>query len=201
MTTIEYYFTLNSPWTYMGARRFAEIVQAHKATVVVKPAKFGPIFEQTGGLPLGKRSPQRQAYRLMEMKRWTAYHGRPINMHPKHFPSDETAATRLVIAADLQGKNAFRFATELGCALWEREQSLADETTIADCAQRAGIDLAALKAAAPDAATLDAAWQKNTDDALARGVFGAPSYVLPSGEFFWGQDRLEFLDRALATLG
>jgi 2-hydroxychromene-2-carboxylate isomerase len=201
MTTIEYYFTLNSPWTYMGARRFMEIVQAHKATVIVKPAKFGPIFEQTGGLPLGKRSPQRQAYRLMEMKRWTDYHGRPIKISPKSFPSDEAAATRLVIAAAMQGKNAVRLATELSGALWEREQQLSDEATMADCAERAGIDLAALRAAAPDQAALDAAWQKNTDDALARGVFGAPSYVLPSGEFFWGQDRLEFLDRALAKLG
>jgi 2-hydroxychromene-2-carboxylate isomerase len=201
MTTIDYYFSLNSPWTYLGAARFGEIAAAHKVEIIVKPARFGAIFEQTGGLPLPKRAPARQAYRLQELKRWKEYRGLPIHIQPKGFPSDEVAATRLVIATAQQGKNAFGFATELGRALWEREESFADAAVVAAAAQRAGVDLAAVKAAAPDDATLDAFWQKNTEDALARGVFGAPSYVLPNGEFFWGQDRLEFLDRALAKLG
>ena len=198
MMTIEYYFSLNSPWTYLGAARFGEIAKAHKAEIVVKPARFGAIFEQTGGLPLPKRAPARQAYRLQELKRWRDYRGLPIHIQPKGFPSDEVAATRLVIAAAQQGKNAFGFATELGRALWEREESFTDAVAVEAAARRAGVDLAAVKAAAPDDAALDAIWQKNTEDALARGVFGAPSYVLPDGEFFWGQDRLEFLERALA---
>jgi 2-hydroxychromene-2-carboxylate isomerase len=198
MPTIEYYFSLNSPWTYLGAARFSEIAKAHNAQIIVKPARFGAIFEQTGGLPLPKRAPARQAYRLQELKRWRDYRGLPIHIQPKGFPSDEIAVTRLVIAAAQQGKNAFGFATELGRALWEREQSFTDATAVSEAAARAGVDLAAVKAAAPDDAALDAIWQKNTEDALARGVFGAPSYVLPDGEFFWGQDRLEFLERALA---
>ncbi len=198
MTTIEYYFSLNSPWTYLGAARFGEIAKAHQAQVLVRPARFGAIFEQTGGLPLPKRAPARQAYRLQELKRWRDYRGLPIHLQPKGFPSDEVAATRLVIAAALQGKNAFDFSMELGRALWEREETFTDSATVEAAAQRAGVDLAAVKAAAPDAAALDAIWQKNTDDALARGVFGAPSYVLPDGAFFWGQDRLDFLERALA---
>lgn len=201
MTTIDYYFTLNSPWAYLGSRRFAAIAKSANATVVVKPAKYGPIFAETGGLPLPKRSPQRRAYRLMELRRWRDHLGIPIVLEPKGFPSDETAATRLVIATALQGRDALGFATELGKNLWELERTLSEPADIEDAAKRAGIDLAAVRASAPADAELDAIWERNTQEGLARGVFGAPAYVLPSGEFFWGQDRLDFLDRALKKTG
>ena len=195
--TVDYYLSLNSPWTYIGSAPFAEIAKRNGVTVNVKPAKFGPIFEQTGGLPLPKRSPQRRAYRMMELKRWREVRGLPLNLEPKHFPCDDAAATRLVISAKLQGKDAHRLSVELGRALWEREESLADLAAVALAAQRAGLDAAALRAGGPSDAELDALFQQYTEEALAAGVFGAPSYVLPSGEIFWGQDRLDFLERAL----
>jgi len=195
--TVDYYLSLNSPWTYIGSAPFAEIAKRNGVTVNVKPAKFGPIFEQTGGLPLPKRSPQRRAYRMMELKRWREVRGLPLNLEPKHFPCDDAAATRLVISAKLQGKDAHRLSVELGRALWEREESLADLAALALAAQRAGLDAAALRAGGPSDAELDALFQQYTKEALAAGVFGAPSYVLPSGEIFWGQDRLELLERAL----
>ncbi|QDW38189.1 2-hydroxychromene-2-carboxylate isomerase [Bradyrhizobium sp. KBS0727] len=195
--TIDYYVSLNSPWTYLGSAPFAEIARRHGATVNIKPAKFGPIFEQTGGLPLPKRSPQRQAYRLMDLKRWREMRERPLNLEPKYFPCDDSAATRLVIAAKLQGKDAHRLSLELGRALWEREETLADPATLASAAARAGLDAAVLRAGSPSDAELDALLEQYTQEAVKAGVFGAPSYVLPSGEIFWGQDRLELLDRAL----
>ena len=198
--TITYYLSLNSPWTYMGSAPFAEIVRRYGATVDVKPAKFGPIFEQTGGLPLPKRSPQRQAYRLMELKRWREVRGIPLTVEPRYFPSDDLAATRLVIAAKLQGKDAHRLSLEFGRAIWEREESLADAAVMSAAAQRAGLDAAALRAGGPPDAELDQLYEQYTQDALKAGVFGAPSYVLPSGEIFWGQDRLELLERALKKL-
>lgn len=199
MATIEYYFSLNSPWAYFGTARLQAMTKAHNATVAVKPARYGAIFEQTGGLPLPKRSPQRQAYRMMELKRWRAHLGIPIVLQPKGFPSDEVAATRLVIAAAMQGRDALSFARELGKNLWEMERTLSEPGDIAAAAERAGIDLAAVRGAAAPDAELDKIWEKNTADGLARGVFGAPAYVLESGELFWGQDRLEFLERALKT--
>ena len=195
--TIDYYMSLNSPWTYLGSAPFAEIAARHGATVDIKPCKFGPIFEQTGGLPLPKRSPQRQAYRMMELKRWREVRDAPIHLEPKYFPSDDAAAVRLVIAAKLQGMNAHRLSLELGRALWEREESLADPAAMAQAAQCAGLDAAALRTSGPSDAELDALYDKYTQEALAAGVFGAPSYVLPSGEIFWGQDRLDLLERAL----
>lgn len=198
MATITYYMTLNSPWSYLGSAKFADMAAAFGHTVDIKPVKFGVIFPQTGGLPLPKRAPARQAYRLMELKRWREVRGLPINIQPAHFPSDETAGTRLLIAAKLQGKDAHRLATELGRALWEREENLADEAALAAACQRAGLDLAAIRTAAPPDAELDAKHDTYTSEALARGVFGAPTYYLESGEFFWGQDRLELLEREFA---
>src|SRR5947199_4522087 len=154
--TIDYYMSLNSPWTYLGSAPFAEIAGRNGAIVNIKPCKFGPIFEQTGGLPLPKRSPQRRAYRMMELKRWREVRSAPINLEPKYFPCDDSAATRLVIAAKLQGKDAHRLSLELGRALWEREETLTDPATLASSAERAGLDAAALRAAGPSDAELDA---------------------------------------------
>jgi len=199
--TIDYYMTLNSPWTYLGSALFAEIARRNGAAVNIIPSKFGPIFEQTGGLPLPKRSPQRRAYRMMELKRWREVRGIPLTLEPKHFPSEDTAATRLVIAAKLQGKDAHKLSLEFGRALWEREEALSDPAAIAAAAERAGLDAVKLRSAGPPDAELDALLEQYTRSALAAGVFGAPSFVLPSGEIFWGQDRLELLERALKKLG
>lgn len=198
--SIDYYLSLNSPWTYMGSALLAEVAKRNGATVNVKPAKFGPIFEKTGGLPLPKRSPERRAYRLMELKRWREVRDIPLVLQPKNSPSDDLAATRLVIAAKLQGKDARRLATEFGRAIWELDQPLGDAAVMASAAKRAGFDAEALRAGGPSDAELDGLYEQYTQEALAAGVFGAPSYVLPSGEFFWGQDRLEMLERALKML-
>jgi 2-hydroxychromene-2-carboxylate isomerase len=199
MPTLGYYMTVNSPWTYLGSARVAAMAKRHGWTVDIKPARFGEIFPKTGGFPLPKRSPERRAYRLMELKRWRDHLGIPINIEPKHFPSNEVPATRLVIAAKLQGKDAHTLATEIGRSLWEREEDIADPGVLARAAERAGLNAAAIRSANPSDAELDAVHAAFTEEALSRGVFGAPSYVLPTGEFFWGQDRLEFLDQAMTT--
>jgi 2-hydroxychromene-2-carboxylate isomerase len=194
--TVDYYMTLNSPWTYLGSALLAEIARRNDTSINIKPCNFGPIFEQTGGLPLPKRSPQRRAYRIMELKRWRDVRAIPVTLEPKYFPCDDTAATRLVIAAKLQGKDAHKLSLELGRALWEREESLADPATISLAAQRAGLDVTELRTSHSDA-ELDMVHDQFTKEALIAGVFGAPSFVLPSSEIFWGQDRLELLERAL----
>ena len=200
MTTVDYYLSLNSPWTFLGSALSAEIARRNHVTVNVKPAKFGPIFEQTGGLPLPKRSPQRRTYRMMELKRWREVRGIPLTLVPKYSPCDDTAATRLVIAARLRGEDALKLSLELGRAVWEREETLADASVVSSAAERAGLDAAALRTGGPSDAELDALHEQYTQEALAAGVFGAPSFVLPSGEIFWGQDRLELLERALKQL-
>lgn len=197
MPVVTYYMTVNSPWTYLGSARFADITRRHGCSVDVKPAKFSEVFAKTGGFPLPKRSPERRAYRLMDMKRWRDHLKIPINVEPKHFPSNEVPGTRLLLAAKLAGKDAHALATEIGKALWEMEQDIGREDVLAECAARVGLDATAIRRAGPSDAELDALHDRYTAEAIAQGVFGAPSYVLESGEIFWGQDRLEFLDRAL----
>jgi 2-hydroxychromene-2-carboxylate isomerase len=198
-TTVDCYLSLNSPWTYLGSGRLMAMRRRLGFAVAVKPAKFGDVFQATGGLPVHKRPPARQAYRLVELERWSTHLAIPINLQPRHFPGDETAGVRLVIAAALTGQDALALSSEIGRALWEREESIADDATLAAAAERAGVDLSRLRREAPPAPDLDAAWENNTNEAIARGVFGAPSYVLPTGKIFWGQDRLEFLERAIVT--
>lgn len=198
MRVIDYYMSLNSPWTYLGVQRFIEITKRHHCKVNVKPSKFTEVFAKTGGLPLAKRAPERQAYRMMELKRWRDHLDIPIVLQPKHFPSDETPGTRLVIAAVLKGMDGLALSREIGRSLWERDEGIADSIVLAASCRRAGLDMSEIKAKAPSDAELDKIWDANTHEAVAQGVFGAPSYRLASGEFFWGQDRLEFLDRTLA---
>jgi len=197
MTGVSYYLSLNSPWSYLGSGRLIEMTRRLGVTVDVKPARYGEVFAQTGGLPVAKRPPARRAYRMMELSRWREHLAIPIVLEPRHFPSDETAGTRLVIAAARAGQDALTLSREIGRALWEREESIADPAVLAAAAARAGVDIDAVRATAPSEAALDAIWDANTAEAVSRGVFGAPSYVLASGEIFWGQDRLDFLERAL----
>ncbi|MEM9027979.1 MAG: 2-hydroxychromene-2-carboxylate isomerase [Pseudomonadota bacterium] len=200
MAIVDYYLSLNSPWTFLGAQRFAEIVKRHGAIVRTKPTNFGEVFAATGGLPLPKRAPERQTYRMMELKRWRAHLDVPIVLEPEFFPSDETAGVRLVIAAELAGLDALAISIEIGRELWERDHNIGEESALKTAVTRAGVDYEALTQSMPDDAQLDAVWAANTKEAVSRGVFGAPSYVLESGEIFWGQDRVEFVDRALAAL-
>ncbi len=199
MTSIEYYISMNSPWTYLGSNRFREMAKRHKLHVDVRPARFAEVFAQTGGLPQPKRSPQRRAYRLVELRRWRDHLAIPLVVEPKHYPTDERAAAHLVIAAGLQGRNALALSGEIGRAQWEREEDIATRPVLEAAADRAGLDYEQIVRAAPQAAELDRLWDDNTSRAVAAGVFGAPSYVLPSGEIFWGQDRLAFLESALGA--
>ncbi len=194
---IDYYITLISPWTYLGSQRFAEIVERHGAEVRVKSVNFGEVFPRTGGLPLPKRAPERQAYRMMELKRWRAHLGIPINLEPKHFPANDETAACMVIAAGESGGNALVLAQAFGKAVWEQERDIADPATCEAIAKETRHDAKALMAKAMEPATKEHR-AALTEEAIARGVFGAPSYVYRD-EIFWGQDRLDFLDRALAA--
>jgi 2-hydroxychromene-2-carboxylate isomerase len=194
--TIDYYLSLNSPWTYLGSGRLEEIAKAHGARVRVKPVDYGVIFPKTGGLPLAKRAPARQAYRLVELQRWSKALGVPLNLHPGFFPAAEQLAACTVLAAGETDGAPLKLAHAILRAVWVEERDIADAATleaIADATGHSGINLMA-RACEPE--TLES-YRALTEEALERGVFGAPTYVL-DGELFWGQDRLEFLDKALA---
>ncbi|MFY0613757.1 MAG: DsbA family protein [Hyphomicrobiaceae bacterium] len=200
MIKMEYYLSLNSPWTYLGSARFIELVEKYNVEVDVKPANFGDVFSKTGGLPLPKRSPQRQAYRMFELKRWRDELGLPIILEPDNFPSNEARGVHAVIAAKIAGGNALGLSAEIGRSLWEKDLNIGDMAVIEEAGRRAGVDVAAVLAAAPSADELDAIWQANTKEAVEKGIFGAPSYRFEDGEIMWGQDRVHFVAKKLAAL-
>ena len=195
--TIDYYFSLNSPWAYLGSRLFEEIAQRHGAAIRVKPVNLGEVFPRTGGLPLPKRAPERQAYRLVELERWRRYRDVPLTLHPAYFPADEALAAGCVTALGPRSGDALRLAHAVMRAVWAEERNMADEATLAEILRETGQDPDALFAKARAADTL-AAYKAETEAAIARGVFGSPTYIYKD-EPFWGQDRLEFLERALAA--
>jgi 2-hydroxychromene-2-carboxylate isomerase len=194
--TIDYFISLNSPWTYLGGDRLIALAARHGATVTVKPVNFGEVFAVSGGLPLPKRAPQRQAYRMMELKRWRAFLDVPLTLEPKYFPADETLAAHMVIAARERGDDALGFSQAILRALWAEDRDTGDRSTLMDIARSNGLDADAIVtfAESGDAERLRKA---DTQEAVERQVFGAPSYVYRD-EIFWGQDRIEFLDRALS---
>jgi 2-hydroxychromene-2-carboxylate isomerase len=192
---IDYYFSPISPWAYLGGPRLIEIAARHGAEVRVKPVALKTVFPQTGGLPLAKRAPARQAYRLMELRRWRDHLGLPITLHPAHFPAPDEAAAGLIIAAGETGGDPLRLSQAVLAAVWAEERDIADPATLEAIAGETGHDGPALLAKAEDPA-IQATYQALSEEAVARGVFGSPTYAL-GDELFWGQDRLDFLDRAL----
>jgi 2-hydroxychromene-2-carboxylate isomerase len=196
---VDYYFSPISPWTYLGHARFTDIAKRHGAVVNVKPADFGKVFPVSGGLPVAKRAPQRQAYRMVELKRFRDYLKLPLNLQPKFFPVSADPAAQFIVAAGRAGGSdaAMRLAGAMLRACWAEERNIADAETLAAICTEQGMNAAALAAAAQSDEVIAeyAGW---TQEAIARNVFGAPSYVV-DGEIFWGQDRLEFVERALAA--
>ena len=199
MKTIEYYFSPQSPWSYLGHQRLLDIAARHGAQVDPRPVALSKvIFPNSGGVPMKQRAPQRQAYRLVELKRWAQYLDLPLNLHPKYFPvSNDEPATLLIAAAINQaGKDdALRLMHAVYRAVWVDDKDIANPDTLVELANGCGLDGQALLAAQEDARKLV---DRYTQAAMERQVFGAPWYVY-NDESFWGQDRLDFLERALAS--
>jgi len=195
--TIDYYFATVSPYAYLGHDRLNAIAQKHGAAIAVKPINLGEVFPVSGGLPLSKRAPQRQAYRLVELQRWARHLGKPMHIQPQFFPvNGDLAAYWILAALELGSTQAMTLAGAVGRAIWEQERNIADAATMETIAKECGLPIAALatRAQAPDIAEKYVAL---TQEAIARGVFGAPTYMV-ADELFWGQDRLDFLDRKMA---
>jgi 2-hydroxychromene-2-carboxylate isomerase len=196
--TVDYYFAPQSPWAYLGHQRLAEIVQRTGAALRVMPIDLGgKVFPISGGLPLGQRAPQRQAYRLVELKRYGQYLNVPLNVKPKYFPVGGDDAARLIIAADLAhgAGAAMAIAGAILAACWAQERNMADDKVLAELLHEQNLPASLLEQSHSQA--VQVRYETYTQAAIDAGVFGAPSYVV-DGEIFWGQDRLDFVERALA---
>ncbi len=195
-TTVEYYFTPVSPWAYLGHARFVAMLQQTGAAVELKPTDYGVVFAETGGLPLKQRAPARQAYRLVELKRFSDYLGVPLHPEPKHFPVSGDKASKLILAAAASHERmqALDLAGRFGRAVWAEQRNIGDAAVQQAIVEEAGMPASLMQAS--DSADIAAAYAACTRQAVAAHAFGAPSYVI-DGEVFWGQDRLDFVERRL----
>ena len=194
--TLSYYFTLQSPWSYLGHAEAMAITARHRLQVLWKPINLLAVFPESGGLPLAKRHPKRQAYRDIELRRWRDKRGMSLNLRPQFWPIDIALADRTVIALAEEGVDPDAFVRAAFAGLWVKDADLTSAATIGDFLAATGSDARAL-AAAQSQATGDL-YESNTREALDAGVFGAPTFIF-DGEPFWGQDRLSLLDDALSS--
>lgn len=193
MPHIDYYFTPLSPFAYLAGDRLERIAATHGARITYKAIDFGRALTAMGGLPVAKRSAARQEYRLQELPRIAKRNGMPITLHPAHWPTDGAPSTAAILAAEAAGGgDVGALARRLLAACWAEEKDIADPEVIATALRASGFD--------PEALNIAAAKERIaplTDEAIERGVFGAPFYIVGEQKF-WGQDRLAYLDDHLA---
>ena len=200
MIEIDYYCFPLSPFSYLAALDLEAIAARQGATIRYKPVQLMRIFAETGTPPVNERHASRQRYRLQDLARLARARGMPINLPPRHFPTNPVPASAAIITAEAVapagegdlGALVFGFLR----AVWAEERDIAEDAVVRNVLAGAGFD-----PALADTGLLTAVetLERNTDEALRRMVFGAPSYVVDE-EVFWGQDRLPFLEAHLEAL-
>ncbi|MGR3571733.1 DsbA family protein [Brevirhabdus sp.] len=196
MKNIDYYFATISPFTYLAGTRLEEVAAKHGAQITYKPLDIIALFGRTGGTPPGQRHVSRQEYRLQELTRQAAKAGLPMTMKPAHFPTNAAPSSYAIIAAqDAGGGDLGKLVHSFTAACWAEERDVAQDDVIRDCLEKAGFD-----PALADSGMLRGAevYTANLEEAVNRGVFGAPFYITGDDQRFWGQDRLDDLDLHLA---
>jgi 2-hydroxychromene-2-carboxylate isomerase len=197
MPTIDYWFTLASPWAFLGHDAFMKLAKAHDVAINYKPVFLGEVFKATGGLPLAQRAPARQRYRMLELQRWRELRAIPLKLKPRNWPFDPALADRCVVAIAEAGGDPSGFMRAVWEASWVKEEDCGQEAKLAELLSRSGHDAKDVLAAAKSD-EIGKIYAARAPEAIAAGVFGSPCYVL-GGEVFWGQDRLDLLARALET--
>jgi 2-hydroxychromene-2-carboxylate isomerase len=194
---VDYYFSLPSPWAYIGHKLFREVVSTYDLNVNHKPVVLVDLFSETGGLPLTRRHPVRQRYRMLELQRWRDKRRLKFHLQPANWPFDARLVDGVVIAAVEAGHDPDPFLSRAFAAVWEDQLNLADPATVAKLSDDCGLPGQQLveRSGSEEVA---AVYEQNRLDALAADVFGSPAYVL-DGEVFWGQDRIELLADALKS--
>jgi 2-hydroxychromene-2-carboxylate isomerase len=199
MAHIDYFFSTLSPFTYLAGARLEQIAGRHGAGISYRPLDIMALFARTGGTAPAQRHESRQSYRLEELARLSAKNGLPLHLRPAHFPTNAAPSSYAIIAAQMAGGGDLGgLVQSVLRACWAEEKDIAEDAVVRACLEGAGFDPALADRGLLQGAETYAA---NLEEAVKRGVFGSPFYVTGDGARFWGQDRLEDLDRHLAALG
>ena len=195
MAHIDYFFATLSPYAYLAGNRLEEIAAKHGATITYKPFDLISGFGRTGGQPPKDRHPSRQEYRAIELTRQAKKLGMPFKLQPAFWPTNGAPSSYAIIAAQATGGDVGKLCQLIMHAVWAEDRDIAQDDVVRDCLVKAGFD-----PAIADKGLLQGAdtFARNLEEAVERGVFGAPFYILDDGQKFWGQDRLEDLDLHLA---
>lgn len=194
---LDFYFSFISLYTYIGYEAFEKLVKKYDLEVAYKPIDLHAIFSVSGGLPVSKRPPQRQAYRFVEMQRWAIKRNIPLVLKPKHHPSDPVVGHRMLIAAMSRNLDVREFIHNSLKILWVDDLDIKDSNVMVEVANRSGLDgdLLLKESASPE---IDAKVKLLTAEAAERQVFGTPFFFYRD-EPFWGQDRLDLLEEAIKS--
>ncbi len=204
MAQVDYFLSPISPNVYLAGTRAEEIAARHGARIVYRPVDVGGLFARTGGTPLPERHESRKAYRLQELRRQSAKRGLPLTPQPAHYPANPAPASYAIIAAQAAADEGARgdvgaLVHGLARACWAEERDIAADDVVRDCLSAAGFDPALADSGLLAGAE---AYATNLDEAVARGVFGVPFWIVAEDdERFWGQDRLDDLEAHLASRG
>lgn len=196
MAHIDYYFSTLSPYAYLAGTRLEEIAAKHGADVVYKPLDLAALFGRTGGVLPKDRHPNRMSYRAQELPRQAKKLGLAFNLQPAHWPTNAAPSCYAIIsAARAGGGDMGALVHAFGRSCWADNKDIAEDAVVRACLSEAGFapDLA-------DSGMLASAetYAANLEEAISAGVFGAPFYITDQDQRFWGQDRLDDLDLALA---
>lgn len=195
MTEIDYYYTALSPWAYLGHAAIRDVADRHGVRLNARPVLISAVWAASGSVPLPQRSATRQRYRFIELQRYAELRGLPIVYKPA--PVDPSLADLCAAAIALEGGDPLDYAGRMLSARWAEGRDIADEAVVAAALEASGFDPVPIIAAARSEAA-SALRQRYSEEAVAADAIGVPSYVL-NGEVFWGQDRIDLLDRALAS--
>ncbi|MCB9686692.1 MAG: 2-hydroxychromene-2-carboxylate isomerase [Alphaproteobacteria bacterium] len=196
MSSIDLYFDLSSPYSYMAATQLPAIAQRHGATIRWKPMVLMAVFDAAGNR-MPASSPTKARWMLRDLKRWSDRYGVPFRLNSR-FPLNTIPAMRLVLVGERHGRSQ-EVALEAFRRMWVEDVDINTPDQLAGIARAAGLpDGAEAEVADPE---IKAALKASTDEAIARDVFGAPA-IFVGDQLFFGNDRLDFVEDALrATVG
>ncbi|MFQ5624326.1 MAG: 2-hydroxychromene-2-carboxylate isomerase [Paracoccaceae bacterium] len=194
MTQIDYFFSTLSPFTYLAGDRLEQIARKHGVRIDYRPFDISRVFRETGTPPVPERHESRRIYRMQELQRIARKHAMPINVHPAHWPTNPVPSSTAIISAQAHGGgDVGGLVQSFLRACWAEEKDIAQDHVVKECLEANGFD-----AGLADRDMLSAVevYERNTNEALGRNVFGSPTYILDH-QVFWGQDRLDYLEAEL----
>ena len=193
--TVEFYFDFGSPYSYLAYKALPGIAAAQGAEILWRPMLLGGVFKATGNRsPV--EIPAKGKWLQQDLQRWAKRYGAVFRNNP-HFPVNTLVLMRGATGLQMRGTDFGRYVEAMFRAMWEEPRNLGDAAEIATVLREAGFDAEAFLALVNDA-EVKQQLKKNTEQAVARGVFGAPTFFV-GDEMFWGQDRLAFVAEALAA--